>query len=68
MFKVILKRFSRAFISGGLASMAAMLATGVQVKDLTEINHLLFTLGIAFISGGLLALDKAVRYELPAEE
>ena len=56
----VAKRFLRAFISGGLASVVLVpVLTGFSVAEL-KTWALAFV--YAFITGGIMALDKAVRY------
>jgi hypothetical protein len=63
MIKTVLKRFLKAFIAGGLASVAALLASGFQLKELKDLQTLAFALGIAFFTGGLMALEKLIRWQ-----
>ena len=54
-------RFLRAFVAGGLASVATLLALGVSFKSLEEVRNFVPVLMIAFITGGIMAIDKALR-------
>ena len=71
-FKVLLNRFLRGFIAGAVASLAALLP--VSFNSLNDIKAWLFiAMMTAFsggLTGGLLALDKALRWkkEIPPEE
>lgn len=58
-----LRRLARGFISGGLGSVALLLQSGVQVKDLAELQNLAMMLASAFVVGGLLALEKMYRWQ-----
>jgi hypothetical protein len=60
---VIAKRFLRGFISGGIASAAALLAAGVSVTTLEDLRKLSIALAAAFITGGLLSIDKLLRWQ-----
>jgi len=62
-FKAVFMRFARAFVAGGLASIAAMLALGAQVKSWEDLGQFVVALAIAFMTGGLMALDKLLRYK-----
>lgn len=58
MLKSILKRFLKGFIGGGVASMLLVLKAGILVQSLADLKTLGFTLGVAFVTGGLLAIEK----------
>jgi hypothetical protein len=60
--KVIFERFLRAFAAGGVSSVMAMLALGVQIKSWDDLGQFAVALSIAFMTGGLMALDKLIRY------
>jgi len=69
MTKTVLLRFVRGFLAGGLANLAAILAASkFSVSSLTDLQTLAYAVGIAFVTGGLLALDKMLRYEVPSTE
>lgn len=56
-------RFLKGFVSGGLASVTVLLATGFSIKSLSDIKHFgVLVLG-AFVSGGLLGLQKAWSWQ-----
>jgi len=60
--KSVLKRFAKAFVSGGFSSVAVLLASGVTISNLAEAKNTLFVLSIAFISGGIMAIDKLLNW------
>lgn len=62
---VIFKRFLRGFLAGGLAAVAAQLATSVTLHNIDDLKKLGASLAVAFITGGLLAIEKALRWVEP---
>jgi hypothetical protein len=66
-FGVLFKRFLRGFFAGGLASVAALLATTVTISNLADLKKLGSSLAIAFVTGGLLATEKALRWKEPEQ-
>jgi len=62
--KAIALRFARVFVSAGIAQVSVILATN-PLTDFTPqvLKAWLLLLITSFISGGLAALDKAIRYE-----
>ena len=60
---VLLKRFARTFLAAFLASVAGQLATGVTISSIEDLKKLGLSLIVAGISGGIMAIDKAIRYE-----
>jgi len=69
MTKIILLRFLRGFIAGGVANLAAILAASqFNVSSLADLQALSYAIGIAFVTGGLMALDKMLRYEPVTED
>ncbi len=61
--KAILARFARSFVTGGIASALLLLNSGTVISSLAEFKTFVYVLGIAFISGGLSAVDKLLRWE-----
>lgn len=57
----VFKRFTRAFVSGAITTMIAV----PMFTDftLTDVKAWLIALIAAAITGGLMALDKAIRYK-----
>jgi hypothetical protein len=62
MTKAIILRFVRAFIAGGISSLAIQLSTMPAFSTFTELKTWTIVAGAGFISGGLMALDKILRY------
>lgn len=58
----VAKRFGRAFVGGGIAQVAVVLVTQPSTFDWASLQSWLIMLVVSFITGGLLALDKLVRY------
>lgn len=58
----VAKRFGRAFVGGGIAQVAAVLVLKPPAFDWASLQSWLIMLVVSFITGGLLALDKLVRY------
>jgi len=56
-FRVFL-RYLRVFVAGGIATMATVVISGYSLNDF---KTYLIALLSGFISGGLAALDKALR-------
>jgi len=63
MIKSILKRFLKGFISGGIASAVLLLQAGVAIKSFADLKTLGFALGVAFVTGGLLAIEKGLNWK-----
>lgn len=56
------KRFARAFVVGGMVQVVAMVSTGVITPDTwADVGRWTAVLAVAFLTGGLMALDKALR-------
>ncbi len=64
---VLFKRFARGFVAGGLGAVGLMLATGVTVSNLEDLKKFSLSLIAGFISGGLLATEKAYRWKEPEQ-
>jgi hypothetical protein len=61
--KIILIRFLRSFFSGGIASSLILLSSGTVISSFAEFKTFVYVLAIGFISGGLSAIDKLLRWE-----
>ncbi len=61
--KTVALRFVRGFVAGGIASMVLVLQAGVMINSVEDLKQLGAALSVAFITGGLLALDKLIRGE-----
>lgn len=62
MIKSIVKRFLKGFIAGGIASVVLTLNTSVAISTFADLKTLGFTLGVAFVTGGLLAIEKGLSW------
>jgi len=62
MIKSIIKRFLKGFIAGGIASVVLALQAGITISSLTDVKTLLTALGVAFVTGGLLAIEKGLNW------
>ena len=60
-----LKRFAKGFVAGGLAQVGAMLAAGVTITNLLEAKALLWMACVSFVTGGLLGVEKMLRWQEP---
>lgn len=63
MKTAVLKRFLKAFVGGGLGAVGALLSVGVTISSLGDAKNLSFALIAAFVSGGLMALEKAITWK-----
>ena len=61
----IFKRFGRSFVAGGLAALTVQFASSPQpgFSNLAELKVWGISLIYAFIVGGVMALEKASRWE-----
>jgi len=59
----VIKRFVKGFISGGVASTVLMLQSGVVITSFDDLKKLGGALAIAFITGALLSIEKALSWE-----
>lgn len=60
---IVLKRFLKAFLSGGAGALSVALVAAPSLTTLASLKMWLSTLAVAFISGGLLAIEKALQTE-----
>ncbi|HEX5429848.1 MAG TPA: hypothetical protein VFX17_02080 [Patescibacteria group bacterium] len=56
----VVMRFIKGFVAGGLGSVGVLLSVGIGATDLKKLGLALLT---AFISGGLLAIEKAYNWQ-----
>lgn len=69
---ILLNRFLRGALAGAISALAAI--TPVSLNNIGELRTWLFMAGFAalsgFLTGGILTLDKALRWkaEVPEEE
>lgn len=59
MYQLVLKRFAKAFVSGGVASL--LLALSQAPTSLEHLKAWLLALGVAFLTGGLMAIEKTLQ-------
>ena len=60
----VLKRYGRAFVAGSIASMLGILATAQLNPDALKDPHvLIYSLLVGGITGGLMVLDKPIRFQ-----
>lgn len=56
---IILKRYAKVFISGGLGSLAIQLAQAPATLE--NLKPWLVALGVGFVAGGIAAVEKALQ-------
>lgn len=61
LVKTVGLRFIRAFVAGGVANMIAIIASNGSISSLKDGQMWFLSLGVAFITGGLMAIDKLLR-------
>ena len=61
-YKAICKRFLKGFIAGGAASAIIVLNAGVTIRTLEDLKTFGISLGIAFLTGGLMAIEKGLTW------
>jgi hypothetical protein len=60
----IAKRYLRAFMAGGVGSLGILFAsTQFNPETLKDPTALVISIGTAFMTGGLMAIDKLLRYK-----
>lgn len=57
-----LKRFAKGFVAGGLSSVMLIIGAGFQFHNLADFRTWLTSLVFAFLTGGLLAVEKMYNY------
>ena len=62
MLKTIIIRFFKGFVAGGIASSSMLMATGVTVTSVASLEKFGVAVAVAFITGGLLAIEKSINY------
>lgn len=58
---IVLKRFVKAFLSGGAGALLVALGSAPSLTTLASLKMWLSTLAVAFISGGILAIEKYLQ-------
>jgi hypothetical protein len=61
--KAVAKRFGRAFVVGGIAGALGAMETHGGVFALAELETWAVVLFAGFVTGGLLGVDKLLRYD-----
>ena len=61
-YQVVVLRFAKGFIAGGLGTVAAVLAGGVSIHSVEELQKVLISLIVPFLTGGILAAEKYLNY------
>jgi hypothetical protein len=62
MYKSVLKRFLKGFLAGGLSSAIVVLNAGITISSIADLKQFAISLLLAFMTGGMLAIDKALRW------
>lgn len=62
MIKSVIKRFIKGFIAGGIASVALAIDAGFSITSVNDLKQMGWALLVAFVTGGLLSLEKAIRW------
>lgn len=62
MLKSVVKRFAKGFVAGGIASALAVIQAGVVISSVEDLKKLGIAVVVGFITGGLLALEKAINW------
>lgn len=65
MINVIFKRAVRGFLAGFIAGMTTQLALGTTISTIEDLKKFSISLAVAGMTGGLMALDKLIRYKEP---
>jgi hypothetical protein len=63
----LVKRFAKAFLTGGLLALGAALALGVKVSSLEDVKSVAILLVTAFVSGGIHALVEVLNPTVGAD-
>jgi hypothetical protein len=61
-FKSVSLRFLKGFIAAGLAQVALTINAGLTISSMAELNNVLGVLAAAFLTGGVLALEKMMNW------
>lgn len=63
MFNSIVKRFLKGFVAGGIASALMIVKSTSVLSTWHDMQMFAFALIVGFITGGLLAVEKALSWE-----
>lgn len=56
-------RFIKGFIAAGISSMIVMVNAGVTIGSLDDLKKFGVALGVAFLSGLLMAIEKSLSWK-----
>jgi len=62
MFKSVVKRFAKGFVAGGIAGALLVINSGIVVSSIDDLKKLGLAVVVGFITGGLLAIEKALNW------
>lgn len=62
MFKSVVKRFAKGFVAGGIAGALLVIKSGVIISSVEDLKKLGIAVVVGFITGGLLAIEKALNW------
>lgn len=62
-----LRRFVKGFIAGGLSSVVLIVGAGFQFHNLEDLKTYGTALTFAFLTGGLLAVEKMYNFVPPQQ-
>lgn len=57
-----IRRFLKGFVAGGVASVVLIVGAGFQFHNLADLKTWLTSLAFAFVTGGLLAVEKMYNF------
>lgn len=57
------KRFFKGFVSGGFVQIMVIIHQGVIINSWADLKQFGFALGVGFLVGGLLALEKMYSWK-----
>jgi len=60
------RRFVKGFLAGGIAAVLVSINSGVSFNSLVQLRGLFIVLATAFVTGGLLAVEKMMGYVPPS--
>lgn len=56
-------RFFKGFIAGGASSVMVQLSAGITLQSMADVNNALSLVFMAFLTGGLLAVEKMLTWQ-----
>lgn len=60
--KASLRRFIKATFAAGVAQIALLAASGIQINSLEDLKKLGYALASAFVAGALMGVDKFLNW------